>query len=221
MRIAVHEPVDLGGRREEDAAQHQPEAALADAPAHTRARASIPTSRRTAPSDRCRGARAGARCRRRGAASCCRQRRRRASSVRRRAGRRARSARTRDRRSAGDAAGCRRPGPPCRNTIGTPSGLPHSSQYSVWRASTGSLPDACGSISGHRNRRAKGGASRRCSWPALPVHRCKHKQSARAVARRMLAPARDRALVVDRPFSRACARRRPSASARRGPRCRA
>ena len=44
-----------------------------DAPAHTAARASNPTTRRTAATGRCRGARAAARCRRPGAPSCCRE----------------------------------------------------------------------------------------------------------------------------------------------------
>ena len=76
-----------------------------DALRRRRARASIPTSRRTPASARCRDARAGARGRRPDAASCCRRGRRGASSGRRRAGRKGRCARTRDRRNGGDAAG--------------------------------------------------------------------------------------------------------------------
>src|SRR3954469_551302 len=40
------------------------------------------------------------------------------------------------------------PGPPCRNTIGMPRALPHSSQYIEWTASSRSMPLRRGSISG-------------------------------------------------------------------------
>ena len=40
------------------------------------------------------------------------------------------------------------PGPPCRNSTGTPSGLPDVSQYIVCTSSSGSMPLSYGSIGG-------------------------------------------------------------------------
>ena len=107
---AAHEPVDLRASREEDAAQHEAQHAVGMRFGIGDARASSPTSRRTAASARrCRCSRRRSRSAT-GAPSCCRRCLRSASSVPRRAGRTARSARTPDRSSADDAGGCRRRG---------------------------------------------------------------------------------------------------------------